>query len=441
MTMQIFSPGITSSVPLVKRVAIVSSHFPPSNLAGVHRARLWARHLAEFGWQPVIVTVDERDYLEPNEPDLARLVAPDVEVIRVRAWRTTLGGLVNDVGIRGFYPVYRALDALVRDDRIDFILVTIPGHYLAPVARLVAQRNALPFGLDFQDPWVHEPPEPLPLVSKARLSHWLADRLEPWSVRGASLLTAINPGYLEGVLARNPEVAAHAQIAYAPIGAAMEDHTYLLEHPRDAYLFGGAHTDSINLVYAGVLPAHMIPPLRAILQATARLCEQDPELSARLRLYFIGTGRRSNDQPGHVVAPIARALGLMDQVVEVPQRIGYLDVLAHLHAAHGVLMVGSMLAFYSPSKVYSTILSRRPVFAVLRGGGLAVRLLEDCHAGVAVTFEGQQLPDVERLCAHLRDYLSQLDGYAGPELSALEPYTARESARVLSEGLDRSVAR
>ena len=423
----------------MKRLAIVSSHFPPSNLAGVHRARLWASHLSEFGWQPVVVTVDERDYLEPNEPELLALVSPDVEVIRVRTWRTRFGGLLNDVGMRSFHAIYRALAELARTGRIDYVIVTVPGHYLAPVARLIHWRFALPFGIDFQDPWVHEPLEPLQLLSKARLAHWLADRLEPWSVKGARLLTAINPGYLEGVLARNPTAGADAHTAYAPIGAAFQDHDYLLAHPREPHLFRAGNAGVINLIYAGVLPAHMLAALRAILQAVAHLCGVDPALAARLRLYFVGTGRGPVDHPEHAVAPLARELGLADQIIEIPHRIGYLDVLAHLHAAHGILVVGSTLAFYSPSKVYSTVLSRRPVFALLHRGGHAGRLLEECQAGVTVRFEGQRMPSTDELCTALREYLSRIDGYPGPNLAALEPYSARNSARVLAEALDRSL--
>jgi len=44
---------------LQKKVLIISSSFPPSNLAAVHRSRLFAQHLPSFGWEPIILTVDE----------------------------------------------------------------------------------------------------------------------------------------------------------------------------------------------------------------------------------------------------------------------------------------------------------------------------------------------------------------------------------------------
>ena len=48
----------------MKKILIIYPHFPPSNLAGVHRPRLFANHLKSFGWEPVILTVHEKYYEE-----------------------------------------------------------------------------------------------------------------------------------------------------------------------------------------------------------------------------------------------------------------------------------------------------------------------------------------------------------------------------------------
>ena len=61
-----------------RRVVIVAPHFPPSNLAGVHRSRLFAAHLAEFGYEPIVLSVVPKIYEEPLDRELERLVAPKV---------------------------------------------------------------------------------------------------------------------------------------------------------------------------------------------------------------------------------------------------------------------------------------------------------------------------------------------------------------------------
>ena len=43
----------------MKRVLMVSPHFPPDTSAASHRVRLLAPHLPEFGWEPTVVTVEK----------------------------------------------------------------------------------------------------------------------------------------------------------------------------------------------------------------------------------------------------------------------------------------------------------------------------------------------------------------------------------------------
>ena len=70
------------------RLALVSGHFPPSNLVGAQRARLWSRYLPEFGWEPIVVTGDPDAYEEKPDPDLERLVAPGLRVIHAATLST-----------------------------------------------------------------------------------------------------------------------------------------------------------------------------------------------------------------------------------------------------------------------------------------------------------------------------------------------------------------
>ena len=141
-----------------RRVALVSGHFAPSNLVGAHRARLWSRYLPEFGWEPIVVTGDPAHYEERPDPDLERLVAPGLRVIHAPTLPTRPIRLVGDIGVRAFWGCYRVLAELAARREIDFVLVTIPSNFLAPVGRLIHRRYGVPFGIDYQDPWVNRWP-------------------------------------------------------------------------------------------------------------------------------------------------------------------------------------------------------------------------------------------------------------------------------------------
>ena len=86
----------------MKKILIISPHFPPSNLAAVHRSRLFAKHLPSFGWEPVILTVDEKYYEETLDYNLEKLLPVSLRIEKVSAFKVTRPRLIGDIGLRAF---------------------------------------------------------------------------------------------------------------------------------------------------------------------------------------------------------------------------------------------------------------------------------------------------------------------------------------------------
>ena len=70
----------------MRRVLMVSPHFPPDSSAASHRVRLLAPHLANAGWTPTVVTLEPSAYEGRLDPDLDALVPPSLDVVRAPAW-------------------------------------------------------------------------------------------------------------------------------------------------------------------------------------------------------------------------------------------------------------------------------------------------------------------------------------------------------------------
>src|SRR5262245_21444787 len=66
-------------------VVIVSPFFPPSTLAGVHRARHLAKHLPAVGWTPIILCVDEKCHEQDLDSALCALVPEQVQIVKTTA--------------------------------------------------------------------------------------------------------------------------------------------------------------------------------------------------------------------------------------------------------------------------------------------------------------------------------------------------------------------
>lgn len=425
----------------MKRVALVSGHFAPSNLVGAHRARLWSRHLPEFGWEPIVVTGDPARYEERPDPDLERLVVPGLRVIHASTLPARPIRLIGDIGVRALWGCYRVLSDLAGRGEVDFVLVTIPSNFLAPVGRLVHRRRGVPFGIDYQDPWVNRWPGIDVPLSRAWGSYHLASILEPWSVRGASLITGMAPGYVAGMLERNPAVAETAVIACMPMGIAPEDYALVRQLDRAPFLFrpgdGGFH-----MIYAGALLPAGIAVLDRFLAGLVELKTRSPDLAARLKVHFVGTGRSPDDPNGHQVLARAQQMGVGDIIDEHPQRIGYVDALNHLTRSDGVLVLGSTEAHYTPSKVFQAMLSRRPVFAMLHKDSSAVGMIRSMRAGSVVTLTETALPDAGEVAGSLQAFMADTRHDADAvDRAAFDAYSARGSTRALAAALDLACER
>ncbi len=82
-----------------RSVLIVTPFFAPQNHAAVFRAYKLAKYLPQFGWKPVVLTVDTQ--YEFNEDDALLTDLPDeVEVIRARYIEPTLRGVRMALGGR-----------------------------------------------------------------------------------------------------------------------------------------------------------------------------------------------------------------------------------------------------------------------------------------------------------------------------------------------------
>lgn len=414
----------------MNNLVLIAAHFPPSNLAGVHRARLWAQHLHEFGWKPKIITTHWRHYEEPLDWDLHALLPAGLEVLHTSAFPVGPLRAIGDIGLRAFVFHLRELRRLAERGEVDFLHITIPSFYSALLGPLLWRSHRVPYGIDYIDPWVHDWPGAERRFSRAWFAHHLSRVLEPMAVRHARLITGISPGYYEGVLERNPHLKTQVVTAAMPYGASEQDFDGVRVARRPPTLFdptdGGFH-----LIYAGALLPKARVVLTRLCEAVALLRDQSPFAFKHLRIHFVGTGG--------AVFPEAQKMGLADTFIEHPPRMAYTEVLNHLCHAQAVLVLGSTEAHYSPSKVYQAVHSHRPVLALLHEQSSAVRVLTESGAGEAITFNESRLPMAADLAARLEAFIQSIAHPRRVDWAAFEPYSARESARTLASALNLAV--
>ena len=368
----------------MKKILILYPHFPPSNLAGVHRPRLFAQHLPAFGWEPVILTVHEDFYEEKFDWNMVKLLPSNLRIEKVGASRLRKKRVIGDIGLRAFMPLYRKAKELINNESFDFLLIPIPSFYCALLGRMLHSSTGIKYGIDYIDPWVHHFPGSEKVFSRHWFSTKLAKILEPIAVKNVALITGVAEGYYQPVLDRNPHLK-NIITGAMPYGGEEQDHALVASLQIEPYLFKKSE-DKFQFVYAGAMLPKAYLPLESIFKAIIA----NKDLFQNIEFHFIGTGKTPDDKNGFNIRPLAEENGLYGTIVfEYPARIPYLDVLVHLNIADAVFILGSTEPHYTPSKVYQAVLSAKPIFAILHEASSAVNVIRHSNAGIVLSFNGE----------------------------------------------------
>ena len=411
-----------------REALILSPYFPPSTMAGVHRARHLAKHLPAFGWKPVVVCVDESKHEERLDPALATLVPAETEIVKVRAISPQLTRLIGigDISLRAWTYLRKTVFHLLEEKPICVVLIT-GSPYPMLLTSEIKRRFDVPVILDFQDPWVSARGATRSTLSKAGLSHRLAKILEPRALHAADFVTSVSDTHVAQMVKRYPSLDS-ARMAAIPIGGDPDDFAAMSVQPV-------GHEDDlepgfIHLSYVGTFLPRSEFLVRALFRAFVRLRSDEPAVAERIRLNFIGTSNQPNGEGNFRIRPIAEAEGVDTVVHEIPERLPYLRALKLLIHSNGLLLIGSDEPHYTASKIYPALMSGRPYLSLFHRASSAHAILSSAGGGRTLAFETLlELDALEVLLAEgLRTLALRPDSLGSANRAAYAPYEARTIA-------------
>ena len=187
----------------MKKVLIVSPHFPPVNAPDMQRVRMSLPYYRSHGWEPVVLAVDGRCQQGVIEPELERTVPRDVRVVRSWAlpsrWARWIG--VGNLGLRAWAGLLLTGSGLLRREKFDLVFLSNTQFVTFTLGRIWRRLFGVPYVLDVQDPWRTDFYEKSGAMRPpggwkyefARLSAWI---LEGWSFARASGVMSVSPSYL-----------------------------------------------------------------------------------------------------------------------------------------------------------------------------------------------------------------------------------------------------
>jgi Glycosyl transferase 4-like domain len=431
---------------VIRRVLIVSPHFPPINAADHQRVRMSLPYFQEFGWEPWILTVEPECVEGVDDPLLIKTV-PDA--VRIQTTPALPVNLTRQIGLGTLgwrcLPYFAHWgDRLLATQSFDLVYFSTTVFLTMALGAYWKRRFGIPYVLDFQDPWVGNYYQRSPNVPppggrlKYSFNQWIARQLEPQAMRQVNQVISVSPEYPKMLRDRYPWLHDD-QFTVLPFGAPEADFKLLPSLQVQQSIFD-AQDGNQHWVYVGRGGGDVALALRTLFLAIRTDRDRHPESWKTIKLHFIGTSYAPKGRAIKTVEPIAQEFGIADLVTEQTDRIPYFEALQVLVDSDAILMIGSDDPGYTASKLYPCILARKPILAIFHQQSSVVEILQQCQAGRSVTFSSTSQPQdlLPETIAQLHWLRSLPKGYQ-PETNwtAFQPYTAREMTRKQCAVFDR----
>jgi len=372
----------------MKKVLIISPHFPPINAPDMQRVRMSLPYYKELGWEPVVLCVDERHVEGFRDPLLLETLPAGLKIHKLGAWPASVTrkfGL-GSLSIRSYFHFKKKGNELLRSGNFDLVFFSTTMFHVCALGPYWKRKFKVPFVIDMQDPWrndfyLSQPRSQRP--PKFRIAYTIDKRLEAATIPSVDGIISVSGNYIMMLQERYPQMK-HRPAVVLPFGTSERDFEVVKARQLPPQVIKPGD-GKINVVYVGAMTKFFLPLLKAFFQAFAT---QGPD-KHRYHFYFIGT----NYAPGAGVRPVeelAAGLGLEGFVTEMPNRIPYFSALATLMHADILFIPGSTDPDYNASKVYNNILAGKPIFSIFNKNSLVKRIIEDARAGLVVGIDGNE---------------------------------------------------
>lgn len=377
----------------MRKVLLVSPHFPPTNAADMHRVRLLLPFLADNGWKAEVLATAPESVAAPRDEWMAEGLPADVPVHRMRGMGLGWSGIpgFGTLGWRAWPATRTKGDELLARGGFDLVYFSTtqwPVHLAGP---RWAARWGVPFAMDYQDPWVNDYYRNHPAVTppggrlRYAMSESLARRMEPYVLGRCLGFTAVSPDYPRQLEARYVWASQIPRLVLPFPGSRRDIERARMSAPRQTVF--DPKDGLIHWVYVGRGGRDMEAAVRALFAALREHAVQHPRFLDGLRLHFIGTSYAAAGRGVPTIAPVAAEFGLGAVVDERPDRIPYAETLRCLLEASALVAVCSDDPAYTASKIYPYLLARKPLLAVCHRDGGVAELMSRVGGGVCATFD------------------------------------------------------
>ena len=393
------------------KVLFIAYHFPPDAAVGALRSQKFVKYLPEYGWQPFVLTVHHK-YYSINE--FKRLDdVKDVIVERTECWRTPLQIFIDfrdkyrlknssnkeaesfsdskslynkkielsflkklvaglnwfpDDKLYWLFPGFIKGILLIRRNKINLIVVSVPPHSAIIFAFLLSVMTGAKLVIDFRDPWcLSDVPDYNPF--KPKFLFKLESIIQKKILKKTESVIVTNENFKKAML-RDNQFLDTCQVNVIHNGCDFSD--FISINNNDIKFQNKFIISYLGTFYFGRNPEIFLKSISQFVKIK-NLNENDIEIK------FIGNVEQYE---GISVRMMIKKAGL-EKIVKIIGRVEYLEALRLMKESTLLLLLAPSQPYQIPAKIYEYIAAGRPILA-LTGLGATSSLVEDVHCGISV---------------------------------------------------------
>jgi glycosyltransferase involved in cell wall biosynthesis len=429
----------------LKKVLVITYYWPPNGSSGVQRWLKFAKYLKEFGWQPVIYTPENPEYISIDESLLKD--AEGLQVIKTPIWEPysfykkftgqSKSAAINTAflkekkvvslpekisrWIRGNFfipdarkywikPSIKFLLQWIKNNSVDVIVSTGPPHSMHLIAEKVKQKTGLPWLADFRDPWTNiDFADELMLSSAAKKTH---QKMELSVLKHSDKIVVIG----------NEMKNEFAQMIHDDEKISVITNGY---DEKDLPVNSAALDKKFTIVSVGALVKTRNPEI--LWKVLSQLIKENKTLAENLEVKIVG-------KVDYSVKEAIAQRGLQNYV-SYTDYVPHEKVISLLQAAQVLLLPLNNTPNAKgivTGKLFEYLAVHRPVLCIGPEDGDAAAILNDTNAGVVIDFNDE----IKMRSALLQYYNSYASGNLVCDSHGIEEYSRKNLTKKLSEALN-----
>ncbi|MFC1694032.1 hypothetical protein ACFL1R_11050 [Candidatus Latescibacterota bacterium] len=358
----------------MKRVILVSYHFPPCGGKAVQRASKLTKYLPRFGWEPVVFTMPLKERGVPIDRTLLDELPPGIEISRpsfTNWWKL----IPHDIRKYVYHPipdryitwvkaVETRLIALVEKTGAQALISTSPTHSAHFLGLAAKEKTGIPWIADFRDPWTGHPDFP--------------------SKKHADIMCEMETGIIETA---DAVIGVYPKILRDFENRVSSDKLFLLENGYDEDDFTmidrskRPEHDALRMGYNGtVSDFHNPEPLLRSLENLLNNGRLDPE---KLRVVFT-----TNERGKKRFAPFKTLLST--GVLRIRDYLPHTESLALLAEMDISLLLVTRGRNIYPGKVFEYFYLGNPILSLSSPGDDLGTLIQNTGSGIVVDYRDEE---------------------------------------------------